>query len=105
MSKSTKKIIPYLFLLLILVGVFGVGAEKAEARTTPPSPLPQGFNSTLYDDLTDVQQNAYYTNVQSGKSIDEALTVAQTSVQSNVPASSGNALYDSLSSCPPVDGC
>ncbi|MBI3305740.1 hypothetical protein HYZ82_01240 [Candidatus Nomurabacteria bacterium] len=90
MSKSIKKVIPYFFILLILAGIFGLAGKTDASQANQNEPCT-------------------YTVTVGGQFANNPPCVGVNGPQQTAavppPASTGNALYDSLSTCPPVSGC
>ncbi|OGI77251.1 hypothetical protein A3B85_02205 [Candidatus Nomurabacteria bacterium RIFCSPHIGHO2_02_FULL_37_13] len=128
MNKKIKKIIPYCLILIVLVGFFGptvnVSAQSTDGKGTcfdsndKPTNLNEiacgsnqgssisGAKAFYWMPTGATDSSARITPYQN--CLNEGGTTTECATQSGAPSkesTSGNALYDSLSSCPPVDGC
>src|SRR3990167_5501019 len=108
MPNQIKKIIPYLLILLILVGVFGLGGE-AEAQDDPHNVrvIPVSAvnandltpaQKTQYDALTPEQEDVYNSAIGKNMGIDAALAKAKSTV-SRIAKNDESALSKSLDQC------
>ena len=114
-GKTKRKILALGFMLVILAGLFGLVVKKAEAGNCivtvfgAPSPVFQGETTKADCDAKalgpdgrpkDGVSATFYPNA-----TETVAGATPTTTGTPRPASSGNALYDSLAGCPPVDGC